>query len=414
MAGSPSLSLIRRIEARREALITEAELWVQSLPGGRLTPAENIRYRQYVEDIRGISAHLADQRSELQRVGSRPLFGIDRSHNSAARLCPLGYDDDQLRRAFEQVGRGETAVLQRAFTTATGAIPPDLGPILPVFPNHENRLLERLPGIAIDVPAISYVEVDAVTGTATIVLEGASKPELSIPAVQRVATARKLAAHVGVSWEAYSGDYTAFVTAVQTELMKAVVDAENAQLYGGTGESNGQVNGLTSNPNVLRLDSSTITAQPGPWDALEQGIELLRSGPALAEADLCLMHPTTWSAIRRTTDTLGRYYAAADPSADEVNQAWGVPVLVSTKFALGEAVLVDTRQYGRVVVREPLVTRIGYSGSDFTNNIVRFVAEERLTQTIERPQAICVITNMPTTDVGGPVGVRAAKPTAKK
>ena len=43
------------------------------------------------------------------------------------------------------------------------------------------------------------------------------------------------------------------------------------------------------------------------------------------------------------------------------------------------------------------MTRIGYSGFDFTDNLVRLVSEERRTQTIERPQAICVIGNMPTT-----------------
>ena len=79
--------------------------------------------------------------------------------------------------------------------------------------------------------------------TPAIVAEGAPKPELLIPATQKIATARKLACHVGISWEAYSGDYVAFVAAVQTELMRKVTDTENQQLYGGTGESNGQVNG---------------------------------------------------------------------------------------------------------------------------------------------------------------------------
>ena len=166
---------------------------------------------------------------------------------------------------------------------------------------------------------------------------------------------------------------------------------------GGTGEANGQVNGIATAAGVLTLDASTITTQPGPWDAIEKGIELLRSGPALAEADLLLVHPTTWSAIRRTTNTLGDYYVAADPSSSEVNTAWGVPTVVSSKFTVGEVVLVDSTQYGRVVVREGLVTRIGYSGTDFTDNIIRFVSEERLTQTIERPKAICVISGLPTT-----------------
>jgi hypothetical protein len=148
---------------------------------------------------------------------------------------------------------------------------------------------------------------------------------------------------------------------------------------------------------VLTLDASTITTVPGPWDAIEKGIEVLRSGPALAEANLMLAHPQTWSAVRRHVDSYGRCYVSSDPSTDEVNNAWGVDVLTSTQFTLGQVVLLDTQIYGRVVVRESLITRIGYSGTDFTDNVVRFLAEEHITQTIERPAAICVISNMPTT-----------------
>jgi len=63
-------------------------------------------------------------------------------------------------------------------------------------------------------------------------------------------------------------------------------------------------------------------------------------------------------------------------------------------------------------IREPakksLVTRIGYAGTDFTQNIVRLLSEERLTQTIERPQAICKITGLPT------AAPTAIKSTARK
>lgn len=256
------------------------------------------------------------------------------------------------------------------------------------------------------MPAIAYLKVASTTGNAGIVTEGGAKPELVMPAVQQIATARKLAAHTGISWEAYSGDYLAFVNAVQVELLKKVVDAENAQLYGGTGEANGQVNGIIQDANILTFDASTLTTTPGPWDAIEQGIEALRSGPDLAEPDLALCHPSTWSAIRRQTNTYGDYYVSADPSTSEVNTAWGIPVVVSTQFTAGQFVLLDSTQYGRVVVRESLVTRIGYSGSDFTDNVVRFVAEERLTQTIERPKSILVIKSLPT--------ALAAKAPAKK
>ena len=62
---------------------------------------------------------------------------------------------------------------------------------------------------------------------------------------------------------------------------------------------------------------------------------------------------------------------------------------------IGQGVLFDTTIYGRVA-RESLVTRIGYSGTDFTQNVVRLLSEERITQTIERPQSICKITGLPT------------------
>ena len=62
------------------------------------------------------------------------------------------------------------------------------------------------------MPSLAYIDVTSVTGTAAIVPEGTAKPELLMPASQQVATARKIAAHIGISWEAYGGDYPAFVT----------------------------------------------------------------------------------------------------------------------------------------------------------------------------------------------------------
>jgi HK97 family phage major capsid protein len=256
----------------------------------------------------------------------------------------------------------------------------------------------------------AYIEVVSTTGTAAVVAEGAPKPELVMPADQKQATARKIAAHVGVSWEAYSGDFPSFVTAVQTELMRVVVDCENLQLYGGTGEANGQVNGLLSNANILTFTATGFGPNAEHWTDLLGAIATLRTGPALAEPDLLLLHPNTWAALRSQQDQYGRFYVAADPSRDQVEQAWGVDVLESNQFTPGVGVLFDTTLYGRAVVREGLVTRIGYSGTDFTQNVVRLLSEERITQTIERPQAICKITGLPT----AAPSVAETKSTARK
>jgi hypothetical protein len=54
---------------------------------------------------------------------------------------------------------------------------------------------------------------------------------------------------------------------------------------------------------------------------------------------------------------------------------------------------------------------MGWSGTDFVDNVVRWVAEERLNLAVERPAAICWITALPTT---APTGlVTDTKTTAK-
>jgi len=401
------------MEARRDQIRQQAtDLLEHRQAAGieELDGPDATRFRAMKSDLRDLNRDIKEYREDLRRSQVPERFqnlGLrGRPVNSAGRLSPLGYSDEQLRRAYDAIGRGETAVLQMeqrdpGFTGVGGLIPPDLGPILPVFPRHESRLLDRLPGVGIDVPQIAYIELVATTGSAAIVAEGAAKPELLMPADQKVATARKIACHVGISYEAFggggaTGDYPAFVSAVQAELLRTVVDTENAQLYAGTGEGNNQVNGLLSSPNILTFAATGSGTNAQHWTDLLGAISTLRTGPALAEPDLLLLHPNTWQALRAEQDLYGRFYVAADPSTDQVEQAWGVPVLQSVAFTAGVGVLFDTSLYGRAVIREPLVTRIGYSGTDFTQNIIRFVSEERLTQTIERPQAICKITGLPT------------------
>jgi HK97 family phage major capsid protein len=122
----------------------------------------------------------------------------------------------------------------------------------------------------------------------------------------------------------------------------------------------------------------------------------MRIAASLAEPNLAVFNPSTWSAIRRTKDSYGRYLVAPDPSSDEVNSIWGVPVLVTTQIATGVGLLVDTTKFGRLLVREPLGIRMGTANDDFTRNLVRFVCEERMVLAVERPTAVMSITGLPT------------------
>jgi hypothetical protein len=84
---------------------------------------------------------------------------------------------------------------------------------------------------------------------------------------------------------------------------------------------------------------------------------------------------------------------------------------VTTQNPVGQRLFIDTTKFGRVAVREPLGMFPGYSQDDFVRNLLRWVAEERLALTVERPAALLASESLPT-----PTGAEAppAKSTARK
>jgi HK97 family phage major capsid protein len=411
-ADSATATTLDRLRRRESAIKRDGEAMLLEIRAQRgadatLTGPEQTRFAAYQAELRGIGDRIAEEQSEFDRMGQLPEAlrggggGARRMHPKAASmLSPMTFSEQALRSAHDRARRGESAVLEsRDFTSASSLIPPELFAI-PTFPRHEARLMDRLPGYALDAPSLEYVQVNTVTGAAGIVGEGQPKPELHLPATKLICTALKLAVHAGISWENLQ-DYDAFTAAVQNELMKQVIDLENHQLVYGTGGGT-QLDGMTTTTGILTFAATgSAGANPNNFDDIAGAIAALRTGPALAEPDLLLLHPDSWASIRtQKAAGTGMYFVSPDPSRDQVQQVWGVDVIESTAFVAGEGVLLDSQLMGRVAVREPLVLRMGYGVvggvSDFVSNIVRWVCEERLNLAVERPAAICHITGLPT------------------
>jgi HK97 family phage major capsid protein len=173
------------------------------------------------------------------------------------------------------------------------------------------------------------------------------------------------------------------------------VDVENSELLGTTGDgTSGHLTGLLHTSGILT--HTVANGATNTLDDVEEAIATMRSGPVLAEPDLLVLNPLTWSAMRRTKDGYGRYLVAPDPTQGEANSLWNVEVLVTTEQTAGTGLLIDTTKFGRVLVREGLSLRTGTDGSDFTHNIVRFIGEERLALAVERPAALLAVTGLPT------------------
>jgi HK97 family phage major capsid protein len=410
MSVSEALSgEVRRLKQRHAEVVRMAGQALENAKrDGR--PDLNAREKAMFGELRQITARVKHAESELRRAGdpAKQIFGASRQPGRApatstgAQLAPLHFDTEELRRMQQCAMRGETCRIETrspGFSTADPLLPAELFEI-PIAAVHEARLLNHLPAIGIEAPSITFIRHVSTTGAPAATAEGATKSEVIFNTDTLTAVATKLAAHNGLSWEILS-DWPAFNSYCGQELYKQVIDLENKELIqGGWSPGSPPISGMTgfmATTGILTHDASTDTGTAvTAIDSIEKSIAQLRVGPALAVPDLIVTHPLTFSALRRLKDLYGRSLIQPDPTNDEPNVIFGVPVIVTTQMPAAYGLLLDTTKLGYVAIREPLSMRIGYANDDLVRNILRTVAEERLTLCVTRPPAILLISNLPT------------------
>ena len=293
----------------------------ESLSAEQRSGAQDLNQRQksMLSELRQVGARGKHAQAELKRAGDPAAqIGISgkpgrATTSTAGMLAPLNFGAENLRKLQGAMMRNETCRIETrdfGFSTADPLLPPQLYPY-PIAAQHENRLLDRLPGYAIESPSVTFIRHISTTGEAGPVHEGDPKPELIFNTDALTATAVKLAAHNGLSWEIIN-DWPAFQSYCGTELYKRIIDIENYELIQGNLVTAGSppttdypgFDGFLATDGILKYDATSDTGGSGAasltaLDAVEKAIAKLRLGPALAVPDLIVLNPSTWSAIRR-------------------------------------------------------------------------------------------------------------------
>ncbi len=259
---------------------------------------------------------------------------------------------------------------------------------------HEpDRVLTHFPVTATDAPSIEYIRHSSTTGAPATVAPGALKPELVLNTSTLVATVRKLAAHAAVTTESLA-DFPSFQEYLTHELTRQIIDVENQQLLLGDGTGTNLL-GLLNTTGII-----TRAVNPGPpvevsIETIEEAKTDIRVGSSFAEANIAVMNPLTWSKLRRTKDGQGRYLVDPDPTKAEGNSLWGLEVIVTTVMPAGTALVAATDTAAVIYERMGIALMASaQSGTDFTTNLVRFVAEERLALAVTRPSALCKVVGL--------------------
>ena len=402
----------KRAEWKREGQEILAELLLVEKSTNRAV--SKALERQFAEwEAAGENLDFEDSRRNVTgKYASLKAFGGDLGNAPAipttkatgATNSPF-FSTAQLRaahKAFLEYQPFTATAEKKAFSTVEPLLPAQLAPGV-VEHIHEWRILDRLPVTAIDRPSYEFIvhnfAGDTLAGNEApfnppVVQEGATKPEY-IPAVtQETTTVTKLALHTGISRETLL-DFDTWLGYITTECYKQIADSENQQLLYGTG-SNNQVTGLFNTSGILTHD---VSSDPGGYtalDSVEASIEQMRAGNSLAEPNLFITSPSVWAAMRRIKSTTGEY-VAGDPLRSAVNTIWGIPVLTTTAISptAGQGLLLDTTKFGTALVREGIGMIQGYSGTDFVQNVVRWVFEERIGLAVFRPQAVLSLAHLP-------------------
>jgi HK97 family phage major capsid protein len=155
-------------------------------------------------------------------------------------------------------------------------------------------------------------------------------------------------------------DWPAFQSYAGTELYRQIIDEENRLLLlGDLSSAYDGFTGFFATDGILTHDASGDTGTAvTALDSVEKAIAQLRTGPALAVPDLLVLHPETWSALRRIKDLYGHFLVEPDPTQAQADQLWGVDVLQTTEIPAGSGLLIDLDKFGYVAVREPLPMRL--------------------------------------------------------
>lgn len=178
-------------------------------------------------------------------------------------------------------------------------------------------------------------------------------------------------------------DAPAVVAYIETRLRDGLAQRIEAQLINGNGTS----------PNLSGLtDSGNYTAYtPTSDDLLVDAINRIKYTMWAAGnmPDTVICNPADWGAMERTREgTNTGAYLYGLPGMGAGMSPFGLNVVLSQHLQAGKIIVARLSDSVVLYNRSGAVVEMGYTGNDFTNNLITLRCEERLGLGVDRPAGV--------------------------
>jgi HK97 family phage major capsid protein len=383
MPGTVSAAFYDRLLAKRENLVDTCERWLESIPPGRLTPAQEVQYRTYVDDLRGLNAHIRDTKSELERMGS---YSLKNSGGQGSMSYARQWAERVAEKLSRAMGGGQE---HRAVTSGSIDIPQLIEPeVIPMA--RPQRLIDLFSNrLGLDGNAFEFYRQSVRTLTATAVADAGTKPTSTLT-VAPIQDRCRVVAHLSEAapirlWY----DYEEFVSWLTNEMVGGVLDGLEAQIIAGDGSGENMTGLLhAAGTTAVSFTTDVLTTLRSAVTAL-QVLGEIPTGWALNPADAQAIDLTRWSTAGGFLS--GGYGHDTGNGFGTSSNIFGPDVkrVVSNSVPAGTAILGDFTKL-RVYVRQDAHMDVDASGVLFTKN--QFIArgEGRFGIGLLRPSAFAI------------------------
>jgi len=286
----------------------------------------------------------------------------------------------------ERLRAGESLrvdVKQISSLSASGGvlIAPDRQPGVLPLPQRPATVRDLLAPGRTSSNLIQYYRELVFTNNAAPVAEGTLKPESDLTFEAKDAKVVKLAHWIKATTEILD-DAPAMQSMIDERLRYGLSFVEDVQLLMGSGTGQ-NLAGIYTTASAY-VAPITIT---GATDIDILRLAFLQGELALLPADAAILHPSNWAKIELLKDTQGRYLIG-NPQGQLAPTLWGRRIVTTLAMTQGQFLAGNFRQSAQIFDREDANVVVSTeNGTDFVENKVTIMAEERLALVDWRPQA---------------------------